>query len=61
MTEQILLPAEDARRVAELLRDGEGGEADVYADFLREHADEHAFDDRFTDIGPIDEFIDDHA
>lgn len=57
MAKQILLPVEDARRIADLLRDGEGGEAEFYADMLDEHADEHAFDDRWSEIGPIDEFL----
>ncbi|AFK20837.1 hypothetical protein E6P09_18860 (plasmid) [Haloferax mediterranei ATCC 33500] len=56
MVEQILLPARDARRIAGLLREVENddkGEAGYYADLLDDHADEHAFEDHFTDIGPI--------
>lgn len=57
MAKQILLPVDDARRIADLLRDGEGGEADFYADYLSEHADKHSFDDRWDEIGPMDEFL----
>lgn len=57
MAEQILLPADDARRIGELLRDFDDDEAEHWANLLHDHAEEHAFEDRFSEIGPIDEVV----
>jgi len=50
MAEQILLPASDAKRVAELLREVNAEEARFYADLLEEHADTHSFEDHFAGV-----------
>lgn len=61
MTDHVLLPAADARRIAKLLQKVDGDEAEMYADLLEDHAENHAVDDRWTEIGPLDEFIKQHA
>ena len=61
MGETILLATEDARRIAELLEDLNEPEARMYANLLTDHAEKHAFDDRWSEIGPLDEFIERHA
>lgn len=61
MSDTILVAAEDARRIADLLDEVDDPEAMLYSNFLREHADEHAFDDRWSEIGPLEEFIERHA
>ena len=50
----------DARRIAGFLREVEGEDAEetrYYANFLDEHADDHSFEDHFTDIGHIDKVV----
>lgn len=61
MTDQVFLSAGDAKRIAKLLQGVEGDEAEMYADLLKDHAKNHAVDDRWTEIGLLDEFIEQHA
>jgi len=61
MSDTILVATEDARRIADLLGELDDPEAALYANFLVEHADKHSFDDRWSEIGPLDEFIERHA
>lgn len=50
-----------ARQIAELLEEVDDEKATYYAELLEEHAEDHSFEDRFEEIGPLDEFIKQHT